>query len=580
MSSSQAQGAQALTPTPFPQGEGLNSTVLGFTRRILELPSTGQVAGAALLALGLWLTVGPVQADPPKPEAASQEAAQPQFDLLEIRVDGNSVLETGEIEKTVYPFLGPGKTIDTVEEARQALEAKYRERGYQSVIVEIPEQDVVEGGVFLKVVEGTIERLKVTGSRYYSLGKIREGVPALAEGQVPNMAKVQEQVGELAKQSGDRSITPVFRAGTTPGKMEVELKVKDELPLHGSVEMNGRNTENTTRSRLSASLRYDNLWQRFHSASLSYQVSPENFDEVEVWSGTYVMPTGIADTRLAMYGIGIASNTQLGASVGGLSVIGTGYIFGARLVKPLGSVDNFYHSLSFGFDYKDFNQGLSLVGQDTQQTPITYVPFQIGYDASLRGDGWVTTASTAAHFSIRGLGNDQNEFDDGEGGGKRFGSRSNFFFFTGDLKHQQQLPYDAQMTLRAGGQVTDSPLISNEQFAVGGPGTVRGYHQTQQLGDHGVNLSMELASPHLLPAEWEAAQNLRALVFFDWAYLWIKSALPGQASHYQLAAPGAGLRLRMLKHLVGELDWAYPLYRQGTVDPGNQRVDFRLAYEF
>jgi hypothetical protein len=40
------------------------------------------------------------------------------------------------------------------------------------------------------------------------------------------------------------------------------------------------------------------------------------------------------------------------------------------------------------------------------------------------------------------------------------------------------------------------------------------------------------------------------------------------------------MRLQFFKHWLGEFDWAYPLEKQGTVDVGNQRVDFRLAYEF
>jgi hemolysin activation/secretion protein len=269
---------------------------------------------------------------------APQAEAQPAFDLLEIQVDGNTVLDATLIEKTVYPFLGQNKSIDTVEEARKTLEAVYKDKGYPTVLVEIPEQDVVEGLVKLNVVEGTVERLKITGSRYYSLGKITEQVPALAAGKVPHMPTVQQQVADLGKESADRQITPIFRAGSTPGKTEVELRVKDELPLHGSLEMNGRNSESTTRSRLIASVRYDNLWQKFHSASLQYQVSPENYDEVEVWSGTYVLPTGWEDTRLALYGIGISSNTELGTSIGGMSVVGTGSIYGGRLIKPLASI--------------------------------------------------------------------------------------------------------------------------------------------------------------------------------------------------------------------------------------------------
>ncbi len=510
-----------------------------------------------------------------EPAGAQQPEVKPSFDMLEMQVDGNTVLDQQLVEKTLYPFLGTGKTVDDVEKARQTLEAVYKEKGYPTVLVDIPEQDVVAGSVRLQVVEGVIERLKITGSRYFYLGKIREKVPALAAGQVPYMPNVQEQVGELGKESSDRQVTPVFRAGTTPGKTEVELRVKDELPLHGSVEMNGRNSENTSRTRLIGSVRYDNLWQRFHSASLQYQVSPENADEVEVWSGTYVLPTGWADTRLAMYGIGISSSTQLGASVGGLSVLGTGAIYGARLIKPLPGINAYNHSLNVGFDYKSFNQGITQQGQDQQTSPISYAPFLVGYDGSWRYPGVTTSLSSAIHFSVNGVGSDQQEFEN-----RRFKAKAGYAYFTTELKHLRELPWDMRLAARVSGQASDSPLISNEQFAVGGPQSVRGYHQTQQLGDDGVNWSVELQSPQLKAQDWDFAQNLRAHLFFDHAYLWVQHPLPLNPVYYQLAGAGAGLRMQFFKHWLGEFDWAYPLYRQGTVDVGNQRVDFRLAYEF
>ncbi|PKM38478.1 MAG: peptidase S9 [Gammaproteobacteria bacterium HGW-Gammaproteobacteria-10] len=503
----------------------------------------------------------------------NQEA--PSFDLMVLQVDGNTVLDQQVIEKTVYPFLGPNKSIDDVEKARQALEDIYREQGYPTALVEIPEQDVVDGLVRLQVVEGSIERLIISGSRYYSLGRIREQVPALAKGQVPYMPDVQAQVGALGEQSGDRKITPIFRAGKTPGKTEVELRVDDELPLHGSIEVNANNPESTTRTRVIGSIRYDNLWQRFHSASLQYQVSPENPDEVDVWSGTYVLPTNIFDTRLALYGVGISSNTQLSGSVGALSVVGTGSIFGARLIKPLETVESYNHSLTLGFDYKSFDQGISVVGQDLESTPITYAPFQIGYDGTWRGDGSITTLSSAINFSIRGLGNDQQEFED-----RRFKAQSNYTYLTGTLRHLHELPWDFRFSGRMAGQKADSPLISNEQFSAGGQQSVRGYHQTQQLGDDGLNFSIELQTPILKQQDWDFVQNLRAHVFFDYAYLWIQSPLPLNPTHYKLAGAGAGFRMQLFKHLSGEFDWAYPFYEQSTVDVGNQRIDFRVAYEF
>ena len=545
-----------LSPTLPLIGEPFRLHLLIIFLVMLFLPSHGVLAESSVVA------------DP-------STVSIPPFDMLEMQVDGNSVLDQNLVEKTLYPFLGNGKTVADVEKARETLEALYKDKGYPTVLVEIPEQDLVDGLVRLRVIEGTVDRLKVTGSRYFHLDKIRDKVPALAAGQVPYMPKVQTQVGELGKESADRQITPIFRAGSTPGKTEVELRVKDQLPLHGSVEMNGRNSESTSRSRLIGSIRYDNLWQRFHSASLQYQVSPENDDEVDVWSGTYVLPTGWADTRLALYGIGISSNTQLGASVGSLSVIGTGAIYGARLIKPLPGMEAFNHSLSVGVDYKSFNQGVTQQGQDQQTSPISYLPFLIGYDTTWRYPGVTTSFNSALHFSLRGVGNDDAEFEN-----RRATAKSSFAYVTSEFKHLRVLPWDMRLAARASGQIASMPLISNEQFAAGGPQSVRGYHQTQQLGDDGVNLSLELQSPQLKRADWEFAQNFRLHAFFDYAYLWINHALAPSPDYYRLAGAGAGLRLQFFKHWLGEFDWAYPLEKQGTVDVGNQRVDFRLAYEF
>jgi hemolysin activation/secretion protein len=540
----------------------------------------------ALLATGSLLLCHNLWAEP-----TTQQP--PLFDLLELQVDGNSVLDADTIEKTVYPFLGPNKSIDTVEQARQALESVYKARGYPTVLVEIPEQDVVEGLVKLAVVEGTIERLKISGSRYYSLGKISDQVPALAAGTVPHIPTVQKQITALGKESADRQVTPIFRAGSTPGKTEVELKVKDELPLHGSLEINGNNSESTSRTRMISSVRYDNLWQKFHSASLQFQVSPENANEVEVWSGTYVMPTGWENTHLALYGIGISSNTQLGASVGGMSVVGTGSIYGARLMAPLDAIDNYDHNLIAGLDYKNFDQVMTLQGQDNGHSPVSYPAMQFGYDSSLHGSNFETTLSSSLHFLIRGLGTSDAEFahrrcrpnpnpNPSAKGKDKFDycAKPNYFYLNSELKHLQQLPLDTQILARFAGQVANGMLISNEQYAAGGFQTVRGYHQTQQLGDDGFNLSFELQSPQLSPASWSFVDGLRAHAFIDYAYLNVQKPLKGNPSFYRLAGAGMGLRWQLIKHLSGEFDWAYPLYRQSTVNVGDQRVDFRLAYEF
>ncbi len=45
-----------------------------------------------------------------------------------------------EVEKAVYPFMGPGRSEVDVESARSAVEKLYKDCGFQTVEVQVPQQ--------------------------------------------------------------------------------------------------------------------------------------------------------------------------------------------------------------------------------------------------------------------------------------------------------------------------------------------------------------------------------------------------------------------------------------------------------
>lgn len=549
-----------------------------------KLNTQSQLIGMALLAgLQLSSVIQNANAQTVATETAQEgqsEASQPvsqqssTFDLFELRVKGSTKLDKKQLERTLYPFLGPKKTLDSVDLARTALEELYRTQGYQTVSVDIPEQDVKNGIVYLQVVEGKVSSLKVKDSRYFAMGAIKTGVPELAEGNVPHFPTMQKQLATLSGESPDRKIQPVLRAGDTPGTLEVDLKVKDEMPLHGRVELNGKNTSSTSRLRLVSSLHYDNLWQAMHSASFMYQVSPENSDQVDVMAGTYAMPLFASDMRLALYGVKSSSNSQI-ASAGAMSVIGIGEIFGARLIKPFQAVGNYNHSATQGIDYKNFKENLNLVGSDTIATPIEYVPFLTQYSGTFSGEASFTSFDVALHYSMRGFGNSQAQFEN-----KRYKAKANYLYLTSDVKSEHDLPFGMQVKTHFSGQVSDSPLISNEQYSLGGATSVRGYYETQALADSGVLGSLELYSPNVGELDSEYLNNFKFMTFVDAGQGWIQNALPGNKKQYSLAAGGVGFNFHIKKYLIAAFDVGFPFMAIAPVKVGDPRVDFNVATEF
>ena len=194
------------------------------------------------------------------------------FDILEFQVEGNTKLSNLQIETAVYPQMGDKKTIADVEKAREALEKAYHSAGYLTVLVDIPEQDVDKKTVKLHVTEGKVGHLRVKDARYFTLGRIKELAPSVQEGEVPHFPTVQADIARLNRTS-DKRVTPVMKAGKVFGTVDVDLKVEDSLPVHASLELNDKYSQDTTRLRLSGMVRYDNLWQREHSLSLNLLTS-------------------------------------------------------------------------------------------------------------------------------------------------------------------------------------------------------------------------------------------------------------------------------------------------------------------
>ncbi|HAJ72849.1 MAG TPA: ShlB/FhaC/HecB family hemolysin secretion/activation protein, partial [Methylophilaceae bacterium] len=395
-----------------------------------------------------------------------------------------------------------------------------------------------------------------------------------AEGKVPHFPTAQKELGTVNR-GQNRQVTPILRAGKTPGKVEVDLKVQDQLPLHGSLELNDKYSSNTTRTRLNGSVRYENLWQKDHSLGLSFQVSPEDLNEVKVISGTYVIPRMNGD-YFAAYGVISKSNIS---AVGDVSVIGDGQIAGIRYIHPLPLLDHYYHSLTLGADYKDFKESI-LLGADTSKTPISYTALSLGYDANYSMTDAQAQANVTVNFAPRGIGNENKEFDD-----KRTLAKANYVYLRTDLKYTQKLLSDWSMQARLGAQLANQPLISAEQFAIGGVDSVRGYLESSELGDNGVSGTIELRTPPLIKYLNNSyfkdnVKELYAYGFFYAGYVSIYDALASQDESNSLSSLGLGVKLKATKGLFGNLDYAHALNDSGVVKSGDDRVHFKVGYEW
>jgi hemolysin activation/secretion protein len=529
-------------------------------------------SAAARLVLAVLLGGGGVNAHADAAAAGTEAAAQQVFPVYEYRVLHNTVLDVRTIEKAVYPYLGPGKTLQDVQGARAALESAYRAAGYSSVFVDIPEQSIADNVVRLAVTEGRIAKLRVSGERYVSGRQIKAAVPALAAGTVPHFPDVQSQLNDLNRQSADLTVVPVLKAGQSPGTIDADLKVKDTLPVHASAEVNNRNTPQTTPTRVTVTASYANLFQSYQSLSLLYQVAPERSSDGKVFAATYVAPLAPGGPSLAFFALDTNSDV---AAIGTLSVVGKGQIYGSRYIWPLETAGSISQSLTFGTDYKDFGQNVLLVAGGGLQTPIHYMNWLVGYAATAATPHTRTTLDLESDFGIRGVVNQPQEFEN-----NRYLAPPNYFYLKFGATHERDITHDFRFAVRVNSQYTTQPLIPNEQFSIGGLESVRGYLESEALGDYGVSGSLELRTPSLPWLRRAGANEAYAYLFTDAGVVALIEPLPTQIAKTNMWSWGGGVRINSLWGLRAGLNVARTEEATLYTRAGEVRFLFDFLYGF
>ena len=505
--------------------------------------------------------------------AAAAQSSAATFDIRAFAVRGNTLLSQDAVERAIYPFAGPGRSEADVEGARAALQKAFEDAGYEAVSVFIPEQSVGEGVLVLEVQPQAIGQIEIAGDAKHA-DLVRSQAPSLTPGSTPNLTAFQRDVVAMnAKPT--RRVTPELKAGVAPGTLDVVLTVEETSPFHVSAELNNFSSAATSDLRVSGTVRHDDMWGRGDSLSLSAQTAPRRIDDALVFSGNYLMRLG-SGMQLMVYGVHSDSDI---AVVGGTSVVGKGDMAGLRLIRSLGAAEGFYHSLTVGFDWKNFKEDV-LLGSDRASAPIVYWPVM----ASWRGD-WSGAARTAdltlsATMGFRGLGDGWERFD-----AKRYLARPSFLTAKVEGNVTQDIAGDFQFGGHLTGQWAGAPLISNEQFSLGGMQSVRGYYESEALGDWGFAIQAEARTPDFAALlgggeDGFMLNELRLHAFVDGGIAGIHDRLPGQDQRFELVSVGLGGKVRILKYLNGGLDVGTPLIDASESRSGDIFARFRIWGEF
>jgi hemolysin activation/secretion protein len=273
-------------------------------KRAVALCGVGASLGLSAMAAGTNAT--PADSAAAKSSAAPVQSQAIHFPVSHYEVEGNTLLPEKVLDGILAQHTGTNITFDDVGGAVKALQLEYHNRGYDTISVTVPQQRLTNGVFKIRVFEGRLAEIVVTGNRYYSSNNVMRALPGLKTNIFLNSKVLQPQL-DLANANQDRQIYPEIHPGPDSNTTSLDLRVKDRFPFHAKIEANNQSTPGTPDLRLATSAVYNNLWQLDHSMGVQYTFSEQEYKSGGNWnpydrplvanySGFYRLPLSSPDS--------------------------------------------------------------------------------------------------------------------------------------------------------------------------------------------------------------------------------------------------------------------------------------------
>ncbi len=522
----------------------------------------------------------------PAPAAAQESAPAPRFPIARFAVEGATLMSAERIDATLAPFAGAERTAADVQRARAALEAAYARRGYGATQVIVPEQELADGVVRLRVIEGRVRDVVVEGNRFFGTANVRRSLPALVDGAPLDTARLAREL-RLANESPVKQTTVVLKGGADEGDLAAQVRVEDQRPWRFSLSLDNTGTQETGEYRVGVGFQHANLFDRDQVLTLQYLTSPgkeDDPDQLALPPNDNVLIAG-AGYHIPLYALGDSvdliagyANVDSGVVQNLFAVSGSGWFYGARYNFGLPAAGGLEQKLALGFDWRIYNNDVAPVGTTGSITPdYTLHPLSLTYSGAYRTAGHELLFSVAGVQNLPG-GNDgtQATFD-----AVRPGAPASYTLGRATASYLLGLPRGLQARARLTGQYTRDELLPAEQFGIGGMDSVRGFFERQYAGDRGYSGSLELYSPDfggdlLPPGNWRA----RVLAFYDFGRAYRINPGAFEPEVIGISSVGPGIRIAYGTSLSIRFDYGFQIQRGVPPSSDTSRANFSLVWVF
>lgn len=495
----------------------------------------------------------PVEIEEKLPELpALAESAQKVW-VKKITVSGITAVAQKEVNAIIAKYENQELTLTDMNKVAGLITDIYRQKGYITSRAYLPPQNITEGLLEIKIVEGVVGDIEIKGNRYFKSALLRNKI-ALEKGEIFNYDILKRGVSKI-NESPDRYAKTVIAPGKEAGTTDTILEVKDHLPLHAQLDWNNYASRYINKDRYTCQLSHNNLLGLDDKLIFQYQLSEAS--RYYLRSMRYILPLP-KDLDLDFFVM--SSRVKLGEEYEDSDVRGKTKFYSLTVNRPMLDRENLDIKLSLGFDYKDTtNYQLQTVSSHDRLRVL-----RTGLDIDMIDSYGRSIVSNELDLGLSDLMGGLKKQDSNA---SRSGSGGKFVKDTISFVRLHNMPKNSQLLWRTQLQLSPYILTSMEQFQIGGISNCRGYPPAEVVGDRGYSTSFEWSFPlygldRQIKVPFSSAKlydALRISFFYDWANARLRRPVNDEQKERTLRSIGWGMRFSLPEDFSLRLDFGWPL---------------------
>ncbi len=496
------------------------------------------------------------------------------FVLNDVKITGSSLFEPKDFQAFYQNYIGKTVTSKEINEMVDKIESRYKERGFLTTDVYIPEQQITGGILEIRVAEGKLGKITVEGTKWFTKKLVSKYIHA-KQNELLNIKELQRDLLRL-NQNPDLEVKTVLSAGSEPGTSDIILKVNDHFPYHIGGGADNQGTRLSGKYRGSVSARATNLTANNDFVFFNSVNSADSSGQFV----SYVFPIDTRGTKMAFDFSYFAS--KIGREFRNFDIAGVTLNFIPHMTGEIYLSEDLQISADAGLNIKSVKKytGPNVTTDDELRLP--YYKMDITKMDSLFGGGQ-TTFSPEIMFSAGHFLGSSNR---GQPKASRASTDGYYFRYDHSLRRIQKMPWESYMLLRHQFQASSETLPSSEQFQLGGANSVRGYPEGDYLADIAATLNIDWIFPmYLIPKDYKLPrsdtplrQQIQPVIFMDLGGGYITQKMITERGYKYLMGLGGGMRINLYNKLNVRLEWAQAVGSPPTQNGGPS--NFHISANF